>query len=741
MIGKYSRRWFFSMVAFALVSAGTPGFTQGMGVMDSFSVPDADTPIEVNADGPIDYDKINGRITASDNVVISCGKDVLRADRVLVDINSGDAYALGNVLLMRGAEKVSAAKLHYNFRTRVSSLDAPIVDSEPFRILADKVEREADNTYLLHNAKVTTCIYKHPHSHYHVKAKTIKVVPDDHITAKGAVWYFGSVPCFYMPYWRQSLNEESGFRFYPGYSSDWGAYLLSSYRYRISPDLKAQHRLDYRTERGLAAGEDLKWKVDNGFGDLSLYFIDDDKPMPDDSPADAVPIDPERYRMRLRHTQDFDERTQMLLQLEYVSDIEVRRDFFEREYRRATQPENYLTVAHRREDFTLTALANMRLNDFYSNVNRLPEVSLDVFRRQLSSSSFYYESESSVSGLERVWPEDSEDEDYSAFRLDTSHMLYQPRQLDGWLNVIPRAGYRATYYTETPVYLETATVTTEAVTIAGVTNMVTTTNVVTSQVAGDAELRHAFEVGTEVSYKAFKTLVPAGDGQPPWRHVAEPYVNYSLRLEPNVLPGELYQFDSVDTLDELHQILLGVRNKLQTKRDSRAVDAVDVNLFTTLKLNTEDDEPMLDLINLDSEFRPSSWMLLEVDGAYSLEDSLLANLNSRFSLIREDIWLIGVEHRYSDSDSNLLAADATIYPNKDWAFNVFGRYEFEESRLEEQGGYVQRKLDCLGIRLGGSVLPGYTRTDGTERDDEYRVLLEIWLTAFPEMGLGSGGYR
>lgn len=725
MMKQVGRRWLFCMVVVALVATATPAFTQGLNVMDSFTAPDADTPIEVNADGPIDYDKTSGRITATDNVVIVCGKDVLRADRVLVDINSGDAYALGNVVLMRGALKSESAKLHYNFRTGVSSLDAPTVESEPFRILADKVERATDNTYLLRNAKVTTCVYKHPHSHYHVRAKTIRVVPDESMTAKGAVWYFGRVPCFYLPYWYQSLNEESGFRFYPGYRSQWGAYLLSSYRHRLSPNLRAEHRLDYRTERGLAVGEDLRWNMENGFGDLSLYYLDDDKPMPDDSPLGAEQIESERYRLRLRHTQGFGERTQMLLQLEYVSDREVRRDFFDREYRRATQPENYLSLAHRREGFTVTALANIRLNDFYSNVNRLPEVSLDVFRRQLGNSSVYYESKSAVAGLERVWAEDAGNEDYSAFRLDSSHMLYQPRQLAGWLNVIPRAGYRATYYTEAPEMRTTGSA----------------DNLVTKQVAGDALLRHVFEVGSEVSYKAFKTLVPAADGQSPWRHVFEPYANYSLRFEPSALPDELYQFDSTDTLDELHQLRLGVRNKLQTKRDSLAVDAADVNLFTTLKLNTEGDEPVLDVINLDSEFHPTEWMVLEVDGAYSLENSLLATLNSRFSLLRKDLWRIGVEHRYRDSQNNLLAADATFYPNRKWAFSLFGRYEFEESRLEEQGGYVQRTLDCLGIRLGGSVLPGYTRADGTEREDEYRFLLEVWLTAFPEVGVGSGGYR
>jgi lipopolysaccharide assembly outer membrane protein LptD (OstA) len=319
------------------------------------------------------------------------------------------------------------------------------------------------------------------------------------MTARGAVWYFGNVPCFYMPYWKQSLDEQSGFRFYPGYRSEWGAYLLSSYRHRLTSTLRAEHHVDYRTERGFAVGESLKWEMDHGFGDLKLYYIDDDKPMPDDYPVASEPIDPERYRIRLRHAHSFGPRTQMLLQFEYVSDVNLRRDFFEREYRRAIQPENYISVSHRRQGYTITGLANVRLNDFYSNVNRLPEVSLDVFRRQLGNSSFYYESESAIANLERVWPEDSLDADYSSIRFDTLHMFYQPRQLAGWLNVIPRAGYRGTFYTET---LKTETTGTG-------------TNAVTSIVAGDAVFRNAFEVGAEVSYKAFKMLIPAANGRAP----------------------------------------------------------------------------------------------------------------------------------------------------------------------------------------------------------------------------------
>ena len=125
---------------------------------------DKNTPIEVDAE-QLDYDKVSGRITASGNVIITCGLDELHADRVLVNMNTGDAYALGNVVLKRGDNETKGTKLQYNFRTRVCSLDDPEVNAEPFRVLAEKVTRAGQNEYVLHDAKVTTCVFKHPHSH------------------------------------------------------------------------------------------------------------------------------------------------------------------------------------------------------------------------------------------------------------------------------------------------------------------------------------------------------------------------------------------------------------------------------------------------------------------------------------------------------------------------------------------------------------------------------------------------
>lgn len=91
-----------------------------------------------------------------------------------------------------------------------------------------------------------------------------------------------------------------------------------------------------------------------------------------------------------------------------------------------------------------------------------------------------------------------------------------------------------------------------------------------------------------------------------------------------------------------------------------------------------------------------------------------------------------LEHRFLDGESSLFTGDITYSPGEIWAYNIYGRYEADEGRIEEEGWYVQKNLDCMAIRTGMNIMPGYTRADGSERDSEWRVILEIWLTAFPD---------
>jgi LPS-assembly protein len=721
--------------------------------------PDAQGAIETRADD-LQYDRKTGWVEGRGNVTISKGDDVLTADFVRVNVETEDAFARGNVVLRRKDEVWEGDELRYNFRDKTGDAAGLTGDTGPFQIQADTSERDAENTFTFHNATITTCTNA-AHKHYLVTAKRVKIVPGQSMKAYGSVWRLGGIPVLYLPYWYRNLREDAGFRIYAGHSSRMGTYVLTSYRYRISPMVKAETHLDYRSERGIGVGQDFKWRdpVASAWnGDLRLYYLDDDKPVDDDEDAATEDVDNQRYRVRFEHEQTFSYRDYALFKAHYLSDTDILEDFFDDEYREESIPDNYAVYTHRGDYNTFTVQARGRLNDFYNGLNRLPEVSYDFMRQPIGTSLFYYEGQTAGAYLERVFAEGSADDDYSSVRFDTKNTLYRPAKALGFLTLTPRVGYRGTYYSDTR---ETVTFTQTSTTIttnfvadeSGVTNAVVTTlsevNSFDREQDAGSDYRNRVEVGLETSFKAFKAWdTPYGER----RHIAEPYANYTLVPEPNVTPANLYQFDAVDTLDEEHFILFGMRNKYQKKRtDGTPFDILDVDVYTRYLIEREEDQDAIDRLYLDAELRPADWIEIDSDAEYDVTDSEIDIFNVRGVMYFEDLWAAELEYRFRndkpepgsdapDNTSSLLRHELTLYANQKWTLGAYGRYEFEDARLEEQGGYLQRNFDCLCFRLGGSVMPGYTRTDGTERDDETRFYVEFWLTAFPESTF-SGRHR
>lgn len=704
------------------------------------------TPLAIDTKADkLNYDRKTGWVIASGNVVITKGTSRLTANYVRLNTKTEDAHAYGNVVLTEGDSVWEGDSLDYNFGEKTGSAVGISGRTEPFRVIHnDRIERTGPNTFVLHNATVTTCTNEFHDCHYHVRARKATIVPGDYLTIRNGVWYFADLPVMYLPVWKKDLRDDFGWEIRPGHSSRLGSFLLTAYRYRIDPTFTGRTHLDYRTERGIGVGQDFGWSsLTKGTGDLGMYYADDDKPIDDDEDAATADIEPERYRARLRHYVGLSPRDYAMFRLNYLSDTDIIQDFFEDEYRLNSIPENYASYAHRGNWYTASLLARSRLNDFFGGVNRLPEATLESFRQQLGYSAFYYEGSTSLGFMERVYPESSSRTDYSSIRLDTQHTFYRQAKYFGFLNLVPRTGVRGTYYsqtreTQTNTAVVTVTQTNTFIAADGTpTTVVSTgsqTNTTTTDVDAGNGFRSQYEFGLEASFKAFRIWDDGGLHEPR-RHIVEPYANYTYLSEPTLLPGEIYQFDSVDSLDKEHYVKLGVRNKLQVKREGWPFDVLDVDVYTRVRLETEPDENALDGFYMDAEIRPAEWFMIDLDGEYDTDESRLDEFNTQLILTPGDYWRASVEHRYDYDRSSLLNGSLTLMPNRNWHFNTYGRYELDESRVEEQGGYVQRNFDCMSFRLNGRVLPAYTRPDGTEHETDYRFTLEFWLTAFPNIGV------
>ncbi len=682
-------------------------------------------------------DEATGWVTARGNVVVRHGDTELRADRVQLNTVSGEVIAEGHVLLVRlGQGATSGERLAYNYKTGEGLTSAMDLRTGLYRVRAEESRRRADGTIDLKGVSVTTCTNQPGRWHYHVRGRTATLRPDDYVAVQGATPVFMGLPFFYLPWWRKDLDRHYGWRFVPGYESDWGAFLLSTYKFRLidlgdGDRVESRTHLDYRTERGPAIGEDLVWQAgppgERSEGFVSVYYLDDDRPMDADYDRDPMRdlVEEDRYRFTVRHDAFLSPRDRLLVRASYLSDSYLLEDFYHEEYRRLVQPDNFATYTHVGDDHVAGLGVYRRLNKFYDSVNRLPDAWFDVLRTEIGDSPVYYESQSRGGWIERAFadydnPSNMPAADYDTMRFDTRHAFYLPQTLFGFLNVVPRAAYRGTYYDDSRRQ-ETRTLAADA----GGRPVTETVDV-----ADGASFRSLFELGLESSFKAYGLFE---DNASRYRHVVEPYVNYTFMPRPNLRPRETYHFDAIDTLDKTHQARFGTRQQIQRKTGERVRTPLDADIYGIYAFETAEagDDAGLRIIGLDSIFRPADNIRLQVDAEYDVDESEMDFVNTWLSLWHGDLWEASGEFFYRPDECTLFSGGLTYALSDAWSCNLNGRYEAETSRLEEVGGYLQYCLDCLAFRLRGCFLPGFTRDDGSERKDEYRISFYVWLRAFP----------
>jgi len=689
--------------------------------------------VEIRADR-LEYEADRNLLVGVGNVVVRRGQEELRADCISVNTRTRDAYATGNVIFRRGRSVWRGQELTYNFRTGRGDFGAFSAFMDPYYIRAADSERVSSNEYLLRDVTITTCESEKPD--FLVRASSARIFGDERLKARNVVVFLGPLPVFYLPVWSQKLHrEKTNLDVVPGYSSKMGFFLLTAYNYRLNPVLRAATHLDYRSRRGVGVGQDFRWEdPSHGYsGKLQLYYTSDDKPYEDDEEDEKELglVDSSRYRIKLEHTQQLTARDYLTLEGQYLSDPDVLEDFFNREYRQTRQPENRVALRHRGDYFTAGLELNARINDFYEQVERLPEATLVLPQQEIPGTPFYLEAENSAAYLRRVYPDYSDRDDYDAFRVDVHPVISYPTRHFGFLNLIPSVGGRLTWYSSSREQETVTNTVSETVTNveAGVTTVVerVTNRVDTVTREAGATTRTMLELGLETSFKAFRELVPPRGNEGGLRHVVEPYAQYTYVPEPNVTAEELYQFDSIDRLGKEHTVRLGVRNKLQTKWSGRIHDLVDADISALYRIETEGDEDSLGPLDFNVELQPVKWISADVDGRYDLGESELSRVN--LSATAKEAWLgdVTLEYDYRKDRRNLAGLGINLLPEARWSLSTYWRYEFDDQRLEEQSYYLQHKTECLGLGIG---------YEG--RGDEWTIWARIWLLAFPESVIELG---
>jgi lipopolysaccharide assembly outer membrane protein LptD (OstA) len=700
--------------------------------------------MEITASGDTNYE--DGLATAHGNVAIRTGDADIYADKATYNPKTHEIVAEGHVRIYRTAGIFVGDRAVYNTESKeIRAVDIK-TDRQPYLVAGQKITSISESAFMVSKGTFTTHDSDKPD--FRLQAKTMRVYEGDRVIFQNVTFYVRNVPVFWWPYMYQSLDESFSYMISPAYLSSWGPSILGRVTMPITEDIKGVFRLDYRYRRGVAVGfdPDIRFGADKqSWARVRTYFLKDDNPEINQTSILRPPISEGRYRVSLQSRTKFAEDIIGIANITKLSDQFILEDFFQGEFQVNPQPDNIVAVTKTNPNYTLTAIGRFQANNFFETTERLPEVVLDVKRLPIFGGPIFYEGETGMAELHRNFPAGSANDDYSALRLDTFHQFTFPNTYFGWLSVVPRVGFRATYYDQTRDLSKTIFTPDPSPFIP---DFLVPDN--TKLFKAGNKLRTVFNGGVESSFKITRTWEGAQSsalGLDGLKHVIQPFTNFSWVSSNVSNPAEILQFDryqgstqllpidfpqftTVDSIDSWTIWRIGVRNRLLTRRDDATVSWMDIETYMDVNFDNPFDKTQYSNLVNRLSFTPVPWVSFGISAQVPAFDKGFTEINTSVSVQPIANLQVSLAHRYLNNapffdNSSLYVLGGYYRIDDNWGVGVQQQYEGTTGVLEQQRYSIYRDLTSWVASVGAII-----RDNGGVK--EYGVLMTFTLKALPK---------
>ncbi|MDD5085344.1 MAG: LptA/OstA family protein [Candidatus Omnitrophica bacterium] len=673
----------------------------------------------------LEYSREDHKITGIGNVVVTYKNTKLTADKVEVYSDTKKAYAEGHVKIYHGEAILTGDKAYYDFQTNKGSLPGGRAIYPPWYAYGDQIEQVSADEIKVYNGWVSTCDYTRPH--WAVQAQRATIYPGDKIIAQNVTLRVLGAPIAWLPFLTVPLDsDDSPIDVEPGYSKDFGFYVLTSAAVSLNKNIKVTGHVDWYQNRGVGGGVDVKYRFEHlGRGVSNTYIIQDNKKP---NVNEANPFDNRseswRYRASWKHLAPIDPQTYAFLQVNKFSDEYFMQEYFEDEYDREIHPRTSFSLTHDTDLYGFYVDVWKRLNSFYDEIEKLPEVRFHMNRQEVRSTNLYYESDSSMTNFNRLYARSPVSE--SVKRFDTAHELSYPLRWNQ-INFVPYGNVHETFYSR--------------------------------QVdSGNPRMRTILGSGIESNTRFFKTWDKEGDILGiKWnkiRHIVEPSVVYDGIRECTVSHQDIFEMDAIDRLDDIDIVVFGIENRLQTKRLEKGkwtrVDIVSVNTYLAYEFHSEEyGGNRFTRTNAEVILRPYDWLQFKFDTEYNIVRQQFENANldivvgsDRVTMLLSwrflkrvevgDVRYLITEGVVPDSGNKLLTFDVSYKINKLWTIGGYIRTEFYNQIIQEWELRATRDLHDWLLHFG------FNCRDSDINKTNLTAFFELTLKAFPGINLKAG---
>ncbi|NOZ22570.1 MAG: LPS-assembly protein LptD [Planctomycetes bacterium] len=699
--------------ALKVVSLGEPEYMSGEKVPPDVITPPKPKPykgVEIRADSFDSWEEKDGTrvVVLKGNVNIVRGKYEISADRIVLWFSTSEnekggmagafreVYAEGDVTLYQDQDMLQAEKVFQNrienkgllenarITMHANEKDLPIIfgGKEVRQIDEDRFDAE--------KGFVTTDDFGRPHFRFQsqqmrlIQSKDSRVVNATHNTFR-----VGELPVMYWPFLSKDLKDDSWFiksvRF--GSSRDLGSFILTDwdfYDFGIYRNDWSDVTLDmdYYSKRGPAFGVDAEYRRDNYFGYLNTYYIHDTATF--DRPSIPVPEN-DRGRTLWRHRQFLPKGFRLDAEVSWLSDRNFLREYFEEEFQTGKEQETMVYLRKLDDNKGLTLTEKHRINRFQTTVEQTPRARFDIIGEPIPIGNTYlnftqtntlanqrlrYSNVLGIDSPPRTW------------RFDSRSEIRMPMRV-GFANLSPFVGAEVTAYDHTNNY-------------------------------GGSASRGAGFFGAEASTNFWRVygfrskLLDVNRV----RHIMTPEVRYMNVYSAEPRPSNFIHFDEIDQLDELQRLVVGVRNRFQTKRgpagNQRTVDWVNMDVEHTSYLgNAGENARRHDFIEMDLTWHATDRVTFDsIGNEINLGTGELDIFNVGLQFQYSPRWRFYAGHRYVDTDprrhirgSSVAYVSAGYVFNEKWSAEVSQQYDYRANANQATRVVLTRQLPAWVLQV------------------------------------------
>lgn len=656
----------------------------------------------VVATGNVRVKSIEGTLTA-DNVILWFDRKEVEEGKP-VEQTFKEVYAEGNVTLRSGNDFIIADKVFENkkgnkgvytnnrLKATLPQINAPIYFS------SDEIKKVSEGEFTAKNGTLTTCGFGHPH--FYFKGSKIRLRKNERdpslrsgqgfkVSSSGNTIYGARIPFLYQPYlaWDiqrglfpiKRLETGSSSKFGYAVQTDWNIYALGAGKQWADwSDLTLN--LDFMQKRGVGTGVNFDYELPETSGLVRSYYLSDHGDT-DRLGRERVPIpqnDRGRFLWRNRQLLPYDTRAD--LEVAYLSDERFLREFFREDFKQDKDQETVLYFRRLKDNMGMTFEANRHLNNLDTLVESgreiktaesLPAVGYNIISQPLWEDALNFTSQSKLGYFDRVLESRQEGfNSVSTLRFDTDGTLSMPLH-PLFFNINPFIGGRLTAYDN------------------GIDRSTQTDG-------GPARYRFIGSLGFDLSTNISRAYGIKNEffQIDHLRHIITP----ELRVVSNPIvtenPEGIVQIDEVDALDDSHVLMIGLRNRLQTKRgepgDMNTVDFVNFDIETYLfpgkaAIGTESISGMQiradDFIQWDLTAQLSDRLAFESErNEFNLTELGFDVVNSGLRFQHTPEWSYFAGYRFIKDVSSSVIFSTDYRLTEKWAVAFYEHFDFNAEK-------------------------------------------------------------